>query len=70
MYVVTIAALVLGLVLLAVGYRRHHRNLLATSALLLLVAGAAPEFANGFREGLHSGRDATAEALAAPARAQ
>lgn len=70
MYLVTVAALVVGLALLVIGYRKHHRNLLAASALLLLVAGGGQDFIEGFRDGVQHGRVAATDVPAAQADTQ
>jgi len=51
MYVLQIALLAIGLLTLVIGYRKNSRNTLLVSALVLLVAGALPEFVSGFVDG-------------------
>lgn len=58
MYWFAIAALVVGLVALVLGYRKNNRNVLAAAAVLLLVAGGAEDFVNGFQEGVSGGQSA------------
>lgn len=55
--------LVVGAVLLVVGYRGNSRNILVVAALLLLASHALPEFVAGVQEG-YSGARAQAVAPA------
>ena len=55
MLYVEIFLFVLGVVLLGVGYRRNHRNVLLAGAIVLFVSGAGAQFATGFAEGIHGG---------------
>ncbi len=57
----TITLLVNGLVVLVIGYRKNNRNVLLVSAILLLAAGALPEFIAGYQDGFNgASRTATA----------
>ena len=51
MLYVEIALLVLGVILLVVGYRKNNRNILVLSALVLLVSACIYQFALGFKDG-------------------
>lgn len=57
MYYFEIALFVIGLLLLVVGYRRNHRNLLLCAAITLFLAGTAPSMVEGFREGYAEARN-------------
>ncbi len=46
-----IAMLVLGVVLVAFGYRRNGRNLLLAGAIVLYLSVAAPQFVGGLMDG-------------------
>jgi hypothetical protein len=48
---VEITLLIAGFILLLVGYRKNSRNILAGSAIVLLLAGAFPDFVAGFQDG-------------------
>ena len=48
---VGLALLLVGAVLLVVGYRRNSRNILLGAALLLLASHALPEFVAGVQGG-------------------
>ena len=54
MYFFEIAALLIAIVVLAVGYRKNSRNLLLTGAIVLFIAGVANETAQGLIDGFHS----------------
>ena len=56
-----LALLVLGTGLLVAGYRRDDRRMLATSAIVLLLAGTGVDFATGVVDGF---RDAAARHVA------
>lgn len=49
----TILLLAIGLAVLVIGYRKNNRNILLLSALLLLAAGALPDFVAGYLDGLN-----------------
>ncbi|WP_433925286.1 hypothetical protein [Stenotrophomonas nematodicola] len=51
MYVLELGLLVVGAVLLVVGYRRNRRTMLVAAALVLLVSGVVPDVVEGFAEG-------------------
>lgn len=51
MYYVTIALLLVDIVLLAIGYRKNNRNMLATSSIVLLLSGSLESMAPGFLDG-------------------
>ena len=53
MYYVAIALLVIGALLLVIGYRKNSRNMLVLSALLLLLSGSAEDLVAGFQEGFN-----------------
>jgi len=46
-----IGLLCVGVVLLAVGYRRNHRNLMLVAALVLMSFGTLQDFSRGFIDG-------------------
>ncbi len=49
--ILEISLLCLGIVLLVVGYRRHHRNLMLAAALVLMSFGTLQDFGRGFIDG-------------------
>jgi hypothetical protein len=49
------ALLAVGMTRLVAGYRRSRRGWLATTAIVLFLAGAIEPFAHGFSEGLQMG---------------
>ena len=51
--------LVVGAVLLVVGYRKNSRNILVGAALLLLASHALPDFVAGVQEGYSEARAQT-----------
>ena len=51
MYYFEIFMLIVGLVLLVVGYRKNSRNILLGAAFVWLAAGALPQFIEGMEEG-------------------
>lgn len=57
MYYFELALFVIGLLLLVVGYRRNHRNLLLCAAITLFLSGTVGSMAEGFREGYSEARD-------------
>ena len=59
---IAIGLLVIGLLMLVIGYRKNNRNLLAVSALILLMAAGLGDFAKGFKQGLTSTPAAQSEA--------
>lgn len=67
MLYVEIALLVLGVILLVVGYRKNNRNILVLSALVLLVSACINQFALGFKDGFT--RPSVVHAEAAPNKA-
>ena len=54
--------LVVGAVLLVVGYRRNSRNILVGAALLLLASHALPDFVTGIQDGYSEARAQTVSA--------
>ncbi len=52
MFYAQVALLVAGVALLAVGYRRNHRNLLLAGAIVLFLSGAGLDFITGFADGV------------------
>lgn len=54
LYALEIVLLIAGIGTLVVGYRRHHRNLMLSAALLLLASGALPEAVRGFSDGFNA----------------
>jgi LPXTG-motif cell wall-anchored protein len=62
MYWFTVGALIVGIAALIHRYRKNNRNVLALSAVLLLAAGGAEQFVEGFAEGMSAGREAAADA--------
>lgn len=48
---IEVALLLLGVIALAVGYRKNHRNLLLSAAVILFLAGAVGDLASGFHDG-------------------
>ena len=59
---IAIALLVIGVLMLVIGYRKNSRNMLAASALILLMAAGLGDFATGFKQGLTSTTAAQSEA--------
>ena len=53
LYALEIVLLIAGIGTLVAGYRRHHRNLMLSAALLLLASGALPEAVRGFSDGFN-----------------
>lgn len=53
LYALEIVLLIAGIGTLVVGYRRNHRNLMLSAALLLLASGALPEAVRGFSDGFN-----------------
>ena len=51
MTIMEIALLAAGLVALVVGYRKNHRNLLLTAAILLFLAAGLRDVVDGFIDG-------------------
>lgn len=64
---VELALLVAGVAMLVVGYRKRHRNLLLSAAIVLFLTGAIGDIAHGFVAGFADGFKAGA-ASAAPTR--
>lgn len=56
MFVIESLLLVLGMILLVVGYRKNDRNLLLAAAIVLLLVGGLSDFVGGFHEGYMMGR--------------
>jgi hypothetical protein len=52
---IEIVLLVMGVIALVVGYRKHHRNLLLSAAIILFLAGATGDLARGFHDGFNAG---------------
>ena len=52
MYFLEISLLVIGFVMLVVGYRKSNRNLLSGAALVLLGSGALPDLVRGMERGV------------------
>ena len=46
------AVLAVGVALAVLGYRKNNRNILLSSAIVLLAYGVLPEFVAGFNAGL------------------
>lgn len=55
--------LVVGVVVLVVGYRRSSRNLLLSAAIMLFLAGTLGDIVHGFQDGYRQGRSAAAATL-------
>jgi len=53
MELMELSLLVLGIVLLVVGYRTNRRNVLLSAAIVLFVSGALGSFAQGYVHGWH-----------------
>ena len=51
MYYVTLALLLMGFGLLVLGYRKSNRNMLAASAIVLLLSGSLESMVSGFIDG-------------------
>lgn len=51
----TIALFVIGIALLAVGYRKSHRNFLLIGAIVLFASATIQPFGQGFMQGLYGG---------------
>lgn len=51
MYIIEIALFVIGLILLVVGYRNNHRNLLLCAAITLFLSAGLSSMVYGFRDG-------------------
>ena len=49
--ILDISLLCIGAVLLVVGYRRNHRNLMLAAALVLMSFGTLQDFSRGFIDG-------------------
>jgi len=49
--ILEIGLLCVGVALLVVGYRRHHRNLMLAAALVLMSFGTLQDFGRGFVDG-------------------
>ena len=49
------ALFIFGVALLAVGYRKNHRNLLLAGAIVLFVSAMIQPFGKGFIDGIHGG---------------
>lgn len=49
------ALFIAGIVLLIVGYRKSHRNLLLAGAIVLFVSAAVQPFGEGLMQGFHGG---------------
>ncbi len=58
MYLIEIVLLAVGIALLAVGYRRNHRNLLLAGALVLFASAAVADLVDGFMTGWEDTRPA------------
>lgn len=58
MYFIEIVLFVVGLVLLVVGYRRNHRNLLLCAAITLFLSAGLGPMVEGFRKGYQESRAA------------
>lgn len=52
MYYLEISLLVIGFVMLVVGYRKSNRNILLGAALVLLASGALPDLVRGIEQGV------------------
>ncbi|KAF1694564.1 hypothetical protein [Pseudoxanthomonas koreensis] len=58
MYVIEIVLFVIGLVLLVMGYRRNHRNLMLCAAITLFLSAGLGPMVEGFSEGYRDSRAA------------
>ena len=58
MYIIEIALFLAGLVLLVVGYRKNHRNLMLCGAIVLFFSAALDPMASGFWQGYTEARSA------------
>ena len=52
---IEIVLLVVGVITLVVGYRKHRRNLLLSAAIVLFLAGAIGDLVHGFNDGFTAG---------------
>ncbi len=50
-YWIDLILLVAGIIVLVIGYRRNHRNLMLIAAILLLLSGTLTDAATGFAAG-------------------
>jgi membrane-bound ClpP family serine protease len=56
---IELALFIVGVVALVVGYRKSHRNVLLSAAIILFLAGNVGDFAHGFQEGFSAGWSST-----------
>lgn len=52
---IEIALFIVGVVVLVIGYRKNHRNVLLSAAVILVLACTVGDFAHGFQEGFSAG---------------
>jgi len=57
-YTIEITLFVVGLILLVVGYRKNHRNLLLCAAITLFLSAGLGSMVEGFRDGYLTSRAA------------
>ena len=61
---IEITLLILGVAMLVLGYRKNNRNILAASALALLVSAGIADFVQGFEKGVTDSSAVHAESSA------
>jgi hypothetical protein len=61
---IEITLLILGVAMLVLGYRKNNRNILAASALVLLVSAGIADFVQGFEQGVTGSSAVHAESSA------
>ena len=55
MVYIVAALFIIGVALLVMGYRKNHRNLLLTGAIVLFASAVVQPFIQGFIKGFHGG---------------